>query len=184
MLEQQKYIPQADTLIRHIQKRDGSLVDFDRKRIETAIQKACIATGKDADTLFLTAITDRIIANLKARCAEKAPHVEDIQDAVERTLAKEGLFEVAKAYILYRKEHEELRKQMLQGQQKHAAQGDTSFRHVQKRDGSFVDFDRIRIEVAIQKACIATGKYVDEDFLCSITDKVIVELEMSFAEKP
>src|SRR5690348_13159627 len=108
MLEQQKYIPQTDTLIRHIQKRDGSLVDFDRKCIEIAIQKACIATGKDADELFLSAITDRIIVDLRSHCLEKVPHVEDIQDAVERTLAREGLFEVAKAYILYRKEHEGL----------------------------------------------------------------------------
>ncbi len=184
MLEQQKRIPQVNTLIRHVQKRDGSLVDFDRKRIETAIQKACIATGKDVDELFLSAITDRIIADLESRCAEKAPHVEDIQDAVERTLAKEGLFEVAKAYILYRKEHEGLRKQIMLGQQKHAALGETSFRHVQKRDGSFVDFDRTRIEVAIQKACIATGKDVNEDFLSSITDKVIAELETRFAERP
>ena len=184
MLEQQKRIPQVNTpLIRHVQKRDGSLVDFDRKRIETAIQKACIATGKDVDELFLCAITDRIIADLESRCAEKAPHVEDIQDAVERTLAKEGLFEVAKAYILYRKEHEGLRKQIMLGQQKHATLAETSFRHVQKRNGSFVDFERTRIEVAIQKACIATGKDVNGDFLSSITDKVIAELETRFAEK-
>lgn len=184
MLEEQKRILQADILIQYIQKRDGSLADFDRKRIEIAIQKACIATGKDTDDLFLRAITDRIIADLGSSCVGKVPHVEDIQDAVERTLAKEGLFEVAKAYILYRKEHEELRKQIMLGQQKHTAQVETSFRHVQKRDGSFVDFDRIRIEIAIQKACIATGKDVDEDFLSSITDRVIVELETRFAEKP
>jgi ribonucleoside-diphosphate reductase alpha chain len=183
MLEQQKHIPQVDTLIQYIQKRDGSLVGFDRRRIEIAIQKACVATGKDVDGLFLSTITDSIIAELGSRCAGKAPHVEDIQDVVERTLAKAGLFEVAKAYILYRKEHAELRKQIILGQQKQAAQAETSFRHVQKRDGSFVDFDRTRIEVAIQKACIATGKDVNEDFLASITDQVIVELETGFAEK-
>ncbi|MBV9020016.1 MAG: hypothetical protein JOZ71_04820, partial [Ktedonobacteraceae bacterium] len=109
MLGPQKRSPQAETSILHVQKRDGSIVDFDRRRIEVAIHKACIATGKDVDQDFLSSITDTVIADLEVRFSEKAPPVEVIQDVVERTLAQSGLFEVAKAYILYRKEHEVLR---------------------------------------------------------------------------
>src|SRR5438477_182160 len=114
MLGQQKRISQAQTPIRHVLKRDGSLADFDRTRIEVAIQKACLATGKDVDQDFLSSITDQVIADLEVSFSEKAPPVEAIQDVVERTLAQAGLFEVAKAYILYRKEHEVLRKQRRQ----------------------------------------------------------------------
>src|SRR5438034_1137782 len=111
MLGQQKRISQTQTQLLYVQKRDGSLADFDHTRIEVAIQKACIATGKDVDEDFLSSITDKVIADLEISFSEKAPPVEVIQDVVERTLAQAGLFEVAKAYILYRKEHEVLRKQ-------------------------------------------------------------------------
>src|SRR2546428_2150787 len=114
MLGQQKRNAQAETSILHVQKRDGSLADFDRRRIEVAIQKACLATGKDVDQDFLSSITDKVIVVLVARFSEKAPPVEDIQDVVERALAEAGLFEVAKSYILYRKEHEVFRKQKKQ----------------------------------------------------------------------
>src|SRR5436305_527520 len=110
MLGQQKPTPQTVTPILYVQKRDGSIVDFDRKRIEVDIHKACIATGRNVDQDFLSTITDKVIAELVARFPEKAPPVEYIQDVVERVLAEAGLFEVAKAYILYRKEHEVLRK--------------------------------------------------------------------------
>ncbi len=118
MLGQQRPIPQTVTSIRYVQKRDGSLVDFDRARIEVAIHKACLATGKDVDQDFLSALTDKVIAELVIRFPEKALPVEGIQDVVERTLAEADLFEVAKAYILYRKEHEVLRKQIISAQQK------------------------------------------------------------------
>src|SRR5436305_4249903 len=146
MLEQQKRIAQVDTFVRHVQKRDSSFVEFDRKRIEVAIQKACIATGKDVDEDFLSAITDKVIVELEPRFSEKPLHVEDIQDVVERTLAHAGLFEVAKAYILYRKEHEELRKQ----KRKEVLQKlETRTLNVKKRDGSLVPFDASHIQQAI-----------------------------------
>ncbi len=74
-----------------------------------AIEKACVATGVEVSSEILEAMTDDVISELEKTFLERIPGVEDIQDVVEMKLAERGLFEVAKAYILYRREHAELR---------------------------------------------------------------------------
>ncbi|QQS61739.1 MAG: ribonucleoside-diphosphate reductase subunit alpha [Candidatus Moraniibacteriota bacterium] len=94
--------------ITHIQKRDGEIEDFDRARIEEAIQKACDAIG-EKDQEFIPFLVDEIVEELERHCENEIhssiPVVEKIQDAVERALMRVEYFEVAKAYILYREEH-------------------------------------------------------------------------------
>jgi len=94
-------------MIKQIQKRNGTFVLFDRARIENAIQKASIAVGKDLSGTLLISITDQVIADLET--TTKPIHVEQVQDIVEQKLFQSELFVIAKAYILYRKEHEQLR---------------------------------------------------------------------------
>ncbi len=95
-------------MIDTIKKRDGRIVRFDREKIERAITKAYIATSTEINTDLITHITDSVISDL-SKHQDRTPEVEEIQDLVERQIASSGLFEVAKAYILYRHEHEKIR---------------------------------------------------------------------------
>ncbi|MDH5627808.1 MAG: ATP cone domain-containing protein, partial [Candidatus Krumholzibacteria bacterium] len=96
--------------ITKVKKRNGSVVDFDRIRIERAIEKACTATDVAVSSEFYSLVTDDVTAVIEEKFEERIPGVEDIQDVVEMMLAERGLFEVAKAYILYRKEREDFRR--------------------------------------------------------------------------
>ncbi len=94
-----------------VKKRSGDIVLFDSKRIETAISKAYSATGVDLSEDKLNKIIDKTVSELDKNFGEgKTPGVEDIQDLVEKEIAKVGDFEVAKAYILYREERNKERK--------------------------------------------------------------------------
>lgn len=91
-------------------KREGYLEDFDVSRIKSAIKKAMLATNRYDETILKQCV-NYILKILKERYVKKNPHVEEIQDIVEFTLMKFGLFETAKAYVLYRKEREKIREE-------------------------------------------------------------------------
>lgn len=88
-----------------VKKRDGYMVPFNPFRIQNAILKAASATGEQLDA---KALTDRVVEILEKM--EQVPHIEDIQDIVEKVLIEDGKADTAKAYILYRQRHAELRK--------------------------------------------------------------------------
>lgn len=91
-----------------IVKRDGRTVPFDGKKIAEAIAKAGKATGEfeqaEADALAHLAIKD-----LEHRFRSGEPRVEDIQDAVESVLLGSRYKTTAKAYIIYRDRHAQMR---------------------------------------------------------------------------
>ena len=91
-----------------ILKRDGRIVTFDQKNIVKAITKASEATkefgGDVAKRLALKAV-----ALLVATTEKEIPSVEDVQDAVEEILLSSQYRKTAKAYILYREQHANLR---------------------------------------------------------------------------
>ncbi|MEM1548520.1 MAG: ribonucleotide reductase N-terminal alpha domain-containing protein [Thermoproteota archaeon] len=90
-------------------KRDGRIVDFDLSRIRNAIAKAMMSV-KQYDEKVLESVLNYVLDILNKKYEEgETPHVEEIQDVVELALVKFDLYEVAKAYILYRKERERLR---------------------------------------------------------------------------
>src|SRR3989338_7277579 len=89
-------------------KRTGEVVDFDSNRIKSAIVKAVTATQTDFPPSAIDEITSDIVNELQNRFTDFYPNVENIQDLVEKHLVQKGLYEVAKAYILYRaKRHEQ-----------------------------------------------------------------------------
>ena len=99
--------------VKRIVKRDGRVVDFDPERIRNAIRKAMVATGR-LDEQLLDRVTEYVLQLIAEKFgSERVPHVEDVQDLVELTLVKFDLYEVAKAYILYRKERERIRKEKM-----------------------------------------------------------------------
>lgn len=92
-----------------IVKRDGSEVRFDISRIKIAIEKAFLARKMvfTADIIDLLAL--RATALFQKRIVDNKINIEEIQDFVEAALEQAGYAEVAKAYILYRKQREKLR---------------------------------------------------------------------------
>lgn len=90
-------------------KRDGERVDFTLTKISDAIMKAFIATEKQYSNDIVDLLALRVSADFQEKLKDGAIHVEDIQDSVERVLGQAGYEEVAKAYILYRKQREKIR---------------------------------------------------------------------------
>ncbi|MGB9678492.1 MAG: ribonucleoside triphosphate reductase [Thermoanaerobacteraceae bacterium] len=89
-------------------KRDGRQVEFDMNKITNAIYKAFKAVGDDSFDDVLK-ISKKITQNIKLNFADTIPTVEQIQDIVEQYLIREGYGKAAKAYILYRKQHQDIR---------------------------------------------------------------------------
>ena len=136
--------------ITKVKKRDGSIVDYDRSRIEKAIENACVATGAAVEPNVFSAITDDVDQVLDRKFTERIPGVEDIQDVVEMTLADRGLFEVAKAYIIYRRQHADIRAHEREELLERIERREIS---VVKRNGESVEFNVGEIERAITNCC-------------------------------
>lgn len=95
--------------IEKVQKRDGTIVDFDQTRIQEAIFKALTATN-EANGKKAKILSDKVVKILNLRFKKgEIPHVEQIQDIVEEVLILEGLVKTAKAYILYREQRRRIR---------------------------------------------------------------------------
>ena len=99
--------------LKHVVKRSGEIADYDRSKIEKAIEKAIYAVQKQHDSNKATALTDMVEEKLRLQLAGNRAHsipaIEEIQDIVESVLIENKEVEVAKAYILYRARHEAVR---------------------------------------------------------------------------
>ena len=95
--------------MKYVRKRDGRLEEFDKNRITNAIWKAARAVG-GRDRKLAERLSDQVVKMLEKRFGEDGvPTVEEIQDTVEKVLIENGHAKTAKAYILYRKQHQDLR---------------------------------------------------------------------------
>ena len=95
--------------MKYVRKRDGRLEPFNQERITNAIWKAAKAVG-GRDRELAKRLSDQVVEELKRRFGEEGvPTVEEIQDVVEKVLIENGHAKTAKAYILYRKQHQDLR---------------------------------------------------------------------------
>lgn len=90
-------------------KRDGETAEFCLKKITEAIKKAFRATGNEFNDEILELLSLRVTADFQPRMKAGSISVEEIQDSVERVLEQTGYTDVAKAYILYRKQREKIR---------------------------------------------------------------------------
>ena len=93
-----------DGAIKTVQKRDGRVVPFEAEKITFAVFKALRAIGEPNRDLAQK-VTKNVVKKLKSL----NPNVEEIQDLVEFELFNQKLFKVAKAYIIYRKQHDGIR---------------------------------------------------------------------------
>lgn len=92
----------------HLIKRDGSVKDFDANKIVAAIAKAGKATGEFDESRAARITEERVLPSLVALNLV-TPHIEQVQDAVERALFEEGFFKTLRAYIVYREQRQKAR---------------------------------------------------------------------------
>ncbi|MCR4923079.1 MAG: ribonucleoside triphosphate reductase [Lachnospiraceae bacterium] len=90
-------------------KRDGEITDFKLTKINDAIMKAFRACDKNYNNDMIDLLSLRVTADFQSKLEDDKIFVEDVQDSVETVLEQAGYTEVAKAYILYRKQREKMR---------------------------------------------------------------------------
>ncbi|XKT75140.1 MAG: ribonucleoside-diphosphate reductase subunit alpha [Patescibacteria group bacterium UBA2103] len=155
----------GDAVLANIEKRDGRVVPFNRRRIEEAIAKACTAVGVD-DTSFISGLVDEMLINLERHAhteGVKLLTVEQVQDAVENALMEAKRFDVAKHYILYRDERAQARKK---NHYDLLAQLDEKKFSVKKANGEIETFELTKIKRVFNRVCRGyENKCHFEDFL-------------------
>jgi hypothetical protein len=96
------------SMFENIKKRDGRVVPFDSSKITSAIAKAGKATGEFSER-EAKKLTLRVLTLAHQMRLGPNPEVEEIQDIVERVLLDSPYYKTAKAYILYREQHAQIR---------------------------------------------------------------------------
>ena len=92
-----------------VMKRDGMTVEFDVSKISAAMIKAFEAVGREYHISIINMLALQVTSDFTAKIKDGVIAVEDIQDSVEKVLSETGYADVAKAYILYRKQREKIR---------------------------------------------------------------------------
>ena len=92
-----------------VAKRDGAVVDFNISKISSAIGKAFDAIGKQYNKDILDLLALKVTSDYEPKVKNGLIGVEAIQDSVEAVLIQSGYADVAKCYILYRKQREKIR---------------------------------------------------------------------------
>ncbi len=92
-----------------VTKRDGTVSEFDIRKISAAITKAFEARQKEYHPSIIDLLALKVTADFEPKIHDGLIQVEDIQDSVEAVLIQAGYTDVAKAYILYRRQREKVR---------------------------------------------------------------------------
>ena len=92
-----------------VMKRDGTIAEFDIAKISKAITKAFEAEKCEFHPTVIDLLALKVTSDFSSKIKDGIINVEDIQDSVERVLSQAGYTDVAKAYILYRKQREKVR---------------------------------------------------------------------------
>ena len=92
-----------------VRKRDGQIIEFNLSKIAKAITAAFDAKNKPYTQDIIDLLALKVTSDFMDKVSDGVVSVEDIQDSVETVLIQAGYAEIAKAYILYRKNHENVR---------------------------------------------------------------------------
>jgi len=95
-------------MFERIKKRDGRVVEFDSSKITGAVAKSGEITN-EFDEREAKKLTLKILTLAREMCPGPCPEVEEIQDIVERVLLDSPFYKSAKAYIIYREQHAQIR---------------------------------------------------------------------------
>lgn len=135
-------------------KRDGTLAPYKNDKITVAITKAILAAEghESSDAGHVKQLSNQIVESISNRFHTMYPsggsiNIEDIQDQVELSLMRQGLQKVARAYVLYREEHAQKRKENQSNEEAHP-----HFKML-KKDGSEAPLNIGRIRAVVSAAC-------------------------------
>lgn len=127
-------------VVKNIQKRDGSIVPFDTKKISSAIHKAMLAAGEGSPE-EAGLVANKVYADawrITKKYKNFTPTVEGIQDTVEKELILSEYVKTAKAYILYREKRSKIRARGLQVPPKVKKLAEESKKYFRNSLGEFV----------------------------------------------
>ncbi|HMQ02029.1 MAG TPA: ribonucleoside-diphosphate reductase subunit alpha, partial [Candidatus Doudnabacteria bacterium] len=158
-----------DNLVQ-IKKRNGEIVDFDANKIEVAISKAYVDVNFKTDQTLTREIAKSVIADLDQSFRDRTPSVEDVQNIVEHKLMEQGLFEVAKSYIIYRYEHTKVREAKKASVLEKAEKNQLM---VTKRDGRREAFNIEKLQASLEKI---VGDYAADINIPVVVNQVRLEL--------
>jgi anaerobic ribonucleoside-triphosphate reductase len=160
-----------ESLFQHVKKRDNTIATFDKSKISNAIYLAAKAVGGD-DKELADRLANEVVLFLYTLKGDKTPEVEEIQDAVEKILIENGHARTAKAYILYRKQREILRKKQLFTKKPEEREATDYALFVRTSDDDFVSWDRQRIIDALQNETGIESKVAEK--LAEETEETIL----------
>ena len=129
--------------VTQITKRDGSVVEFNQAKIWKAISKAFLDVKQNftaEEAKQVDGVTESVVHTLDEQFVDNYPTVEMVQDIVEKKLMERGFYDVAKGYILYRKAHDDARKE-----EQAKLEGAHPTLKVRKASGEVVSFNRYNI---------------------------------------
>ncbi len=129
--------------VTQITKRDGSIVEFNQAKIWKAISKAFLDVKQNftaEEAKQVDGVTESVVHTLDEQFVDNYPTVEMVQDIVEKKLMERGFYDVAKGYILYRKAHDDARRE-----EQAKLEGAHPTLKVRKASGEVVSFNRYNI---------------------------------------
>ena len=155
-----------------IKKRNGEIADFQPENIQIAVQKAFAAVMGDAMESVAADVTRVVVDAIDLKFGNTAfiPTVEDIQDLVENALMQRGYYTVAKAYIIYRYEHEKIRQEK---KQEIAEKIEENALFITKRSGGREHFSEHKLTRTLLRAAEGYESVVD---VASIIGRVRQEM--------
>ncbi len=107
--KQIRNVQQKEQSMYQVQKRDGMIAEFDIAKISSAIAKAFDALEKQYHPSTIDLLALNVTAHFEPKIKDGIISVEDVQDSVEEVLSTAGYADVAKSYILYRRQREKVR---------------------------------------------------------------------------
>src|SRR3989338_449014 len=143
-------------------KRNGDVVAFEAEKISTAILKAFAANNQHISDEVLNEIVYGVVSDVRYKFETFLPNVENIQDIVEKKLMEYHYFEIAKSYIIYRKERAEVREQKKQEDLKKLEQRKLN---VIKKNGEREAFDEKKLRRTLLYAISGYEHLIDVEVL-------------------
>ncbi len=173
----------------HVIRRNGSVTPFDPSKISVAVTKAFLAVEGQAAAASrrvheaVEQVTAQVVSALTRRVdADRALHIEDIQDQVELALMRGEHHKVARAYVLYREERAMARREKAEAAA--AAQPSAPVLNVRGADGSLRPLDELRLARLVTEACAGLEGVAPEPVLAETRRNLydgIAEDELSLA---
>ena len=157
--------------ITFIKKRNNEIVPFEASKIENVVKKAFIQITRDEHANVSKHISELVVKELELEAMtreEYVPTVEHVQDLVEKHIMSAGFFDVAKEYIIYRYEHEKIRKEK---KAEDLEKLEESALKVIKSDGRAQGFSEKKMRVSLAHATHGFEKEID-------IDKVINQIKL------